>query len=119
MSSEPRVFLAFFLYIQSSFAEAALKTLGVITPTTGVKLRATRGSNLKSALSRVSLCASLTWGGCGGREFPRTGTASTPGTYIVRVMDRKFSVKVVRHIDEKKLWKTKNRTTDVGPRGRE
>jgi len=56
-------------------------------------------SGLLSApwLSDVPGCPSLTWGGCGGREFPRTGASLHPGPTFARLHELKSSVKVVRH----------------------
>jgi hypothetical protein len=75
----------------------ANKTSGVITPTAGARSRAIRVCCLAPWLSDVPGCPSLTWGGCGGREFPRTCASLHPGPTFARMRELKFSVKVVRH----------------------
>ena len=53
------------------------KTLGVITPTTGAGPELF-GLAYQSALAfGCPSCPSLAWGGCGGREFPRTAQRHT------------------------------------------
>jgi hypothetical protein len=61
------------------------KTSGVITPTAGARSRAIRVCCLAPWLSDVPGCPSLTWGGCGGREFPRTVRVVASGPYIRQI----------------------------------
>ena len=73
------------------------ETSGVITPTAGARSRAIRGCCSAPWLSDVPVCPSLTWGGCGGREFPRTCASLHPGPTFARLRELKSSIKVVRH----------------------
>src|ERR1700727_1397607 len=76
----------------------------------GRQPRAIRGSNLKRPGFRMSLCPSLAWGGCRGREFPRTCASPHPVPTLTRVMEGEFSVTVIRHMRKIKLWKSSERS---------
>src|SRR5579871_896286 len=74
------------------------KTLGVITPATGASPELNGVAVLKRPAFGCPNCPSLAWGGCGGREFPRTCAAPHPVPTLARISRVKFSVKVIRHI---------------------
>jgi hypothetical protein len=86
-----------------------LKTLGVITPTTGAGPELFGVAYLSALAFGCPSCPSLAWGGCGGREFPRTSAAPHPVPTLSKLDGIEISVKVVRHISEKNLWKTEVR----------
>jgi hypothetical protein len=72
-------------------------SLVVITPNGGRQPRAIRGSLLKRP-DQMSHCLSLTWGDCGGREFPRTGRGAHPVLAPESLGQRWAEVKFIGHM---------------------
>ena len=102
-------FGSFFLFFfSSSFpisdfdlaVRVSLQNVGSDHSHNGRQPRAIRASFLERPGFRMSLCPSLAWGGCRGREFPRTCASPHPVPTLTRVIKEGFSVTVVRHMRE-------------------